>query len=800
MVMVNAISALPFQGRVFSKSNNKGEAGVTVLLLKTDTQFRKSFVTDQEGFFSADVPKADEYTFRVLMPTGMLEFNKNVSIDNEVVTLYTDKVTKQKGINVEGEKEKTTLSRYKVRGDEIKRMPGTFGEALRGLETLPGIVAPPFGGGEIVIRGADPNTNTYVVDDLPILYPFHLLGLNSVVHNDLIKSIDVYTGAHPARFYNAIGGVIEIETVDSVTKTTGMFSSSLFSSNGIFQTPTFGGKGYLIAAGRVSYLENTIGLTGLVPDGIRLPQYHDSQVKFVHNFNPNHQISFTHLSSQDGFAARLDNKPNNDPLKETDALLAGARISIGRGFNTQGLRYTWTPSQSFTNKITLIRFDPFNKVNGALGSFSADQMTRTGYISIRQDAVWDISNFFKWEFGAEARDLQYNITGRTARQTDPSNQSPNFYDSANPAFQTLQLNDTPRTAYNYGYTTLKFQVGNFKFEPGTRYDYIGLTGKAAHGPRGFISYKFDNILKGLTVFSGGGLFSHFPNTIAWSERSGNPNLDWQKAKKYAGGIDIQLSTEWSLKTELFKQEYYNLIVNDPYIQGINPDSLTNLINPIRYFNFSNRGEGYSRGYELYIKKSNRPGTKDWFGWIAYTYSQTFRNTNIPISSITPTDRELTYLLKANSREIPYDFDLTHIVNVVYGWRFSEDYQLGVRMQYRTSAPYTPIVGDDGGAFRNPSTGYAVFNPTYSFYENSARQKPYQRIDVRIDRFLNYDWGYMNYFIEVINLLAIRNESGQNFNSTFPYSATNPSPQYDFSTLARGNTVIPLFNIGLEVKY
>lgn len=100
-------------------------------------------------------------------------------------------------------------------------MPGTFGEALRALETLPGVIPNVgFGGGAngIIVRGANPNANTYLYDDLPILYPFHLDGLTSVIHNDLIKSIDLYSGAYPANFNNATGGIIEIETVDSVQK------------------------------------------------------------------------------------------------------------------------------------------------------------------------------------------------------------------------------------------------------------------------------------------------------------------------------------------------------------------------------------------------------------------------------------------------------------------------------------------------------------------------------------------------------------------------------------------------------
>jgi hypothetical protein len=803
--------AVEFRGRIFSRAKDKGEAGVTVMVFET----RKFYQTDEEGYFSAEVPNSGEYTFRILRNTGVQEMKRSVSEEGESLVIYTDKIEKPKGgIVVTGEKEKTVLSRYKVRGDEIKRMPGSLGEALRGLETLPGIVAPPFGGGEIVIRGADPSRNTYVVDDLPILYPFHLLGINSVIHNDIIKSIDVYTGAYPARFFNATGGVIEIELTDSVTKPMGMFSVSLFSSNAMYQAPTFDGKGYIIVAGRVSYFENTIGLTGLVPEGIQLPQYHDAQVKFVHNFSSEHQISFTHLSSQDGFAANFEPRPTNDPTLEQNPLIAGARIALGRGFATQGLRHTWTPTDKFSNRLTLINYAPFSRVNGALGTIDAQNLVQPGYVSIREDGIFQFADWLKIEFGGEHRELNYKLNGTSIRLTDPSNPNPNPFDTENPAFESYPITEKLRTNYTYGYTTFAFQFGNWKIEPGTRYDYIGVNRQGVWGPRGTVSYKFTEVGEGLTLFGGAGEYSHFPANTQASSNGGNPDLRWERATKYGGGFDQQITKEWSFKAEVFKQEFRDRITNDPYIStpiGINPNPVDFARQPIVFnkgLNFSNRGDGWSHGYELFIKKSNRPGTRDWFGWISYTWSQTFRNDNTVIGEnflipqvVSPSERRVLLDRFRNSPEVYYDFDQTHIVNVVYGWRVNDEYQIGVRWQYRTSFPITPVLTDDGGQFRNPATGQVFFNPISSPIENTKRIADYHRMDVRIDKFLNYEWGYMNLFVELINLYARRNQVGESFNNAFPASLTNPSPSFDFSTLELpGGQIIPLINVGLETKF
>ncbi len=806
------LEAIEFRARVYSPVKDKGEAGVTVMIFET----KKFYQTDANGYFDASVPAPGEYRFRILRDTGMQEIKKSVSLDGELITLYTEKIEKPKGgIQVTGMKDKTILSRYKVRQDEIKRMPGTLGEALRGLETLPGIVAPPFGGGEIVIRGADPTRNTYVVDDLPILYPFHLLGINSIIHNDIIKSIDVYTGAYPARFFNATGGVIEIELLDAVPSALGMFSVSLFSANGMYQTLTYSGQGYLIVAGRISYFEQTIGSLGLVPDGVRLPEYHDSQVKFVHNFNNEHQISFTHISAQDGFGVDFrDPKKENDPTRELSPLIQGSRVALGRGFATQGLRHTWTPTERFTNRLTLINYMPFTKIDGSLGTIEGKNIVRAGYVSIREDGILDAASWLKIEFGGEHRELNYTFDGTGVRLVNPGNQNPNPFDTENPDFQTYPITDRLRTNYSYGYTTWKFQIGNLLLEPGTRYDYIGITRNGVWGPRGTISYRFPEVLEGMTVFGGAGEYSHFPESTQASRSGGNPDLRFERATKYGGGIDQQVTKEWSVKGEVFKQEFRDSIVNDPYISapfGINPDPIGRLSQPILFnkaLNFSNRGEGWSHGYEIFIKKSNRPGTRDWFGWVAYTWSQTFRNNNtifgeqffnLPV--LTGSEKRVLYNFIRTSPETFYNFDQTHIVNFVYGWRINEEYQVGVRWQYRTSFPYTPIIGDDGGRFRNPTTGQVFFNPISSPEINSRRFADYHRLDVRIDKFLNYEWGYMNLFLEIINLYIRQNQVGEGFNNAFPQSLTNPSPTFDFSTLQLpGGQVIPLVNVGLEARF
>ena len=828
LFITSEISAIAFRGRLFSRAKNQGEGGLTVVIVTPTKKIPAQ--TNAEGYFDAEIPDLGTYTFRILRPTGIQELEKAITADGEVVTLYTDKVVKPKGgIEVEGQKDKTILSRYKVRYDEIKRMPGTLGEALNALQTLPGVFAPPaFGGntggcfGGIVIRGADCNTNTYLYDDLPIFYAYHYDTINSVIHNDLIKTIDIYTGAYPANFANATGGVIEIESSETTKKATGSFNMSFLLGQAMYQTPLFNGKGYLAAGGKVGYLDKTLGSTGLVPDGIRLPQYNSSNVKFIYNFNAQHQLSFTSLTALDGFVLNVPGGfGSNDPTKDPLAAVAGASVAAGQGFRTMGLRYTWTPNTKFSNRFTLINYEPFRNSDVKFGSIETSFRASAPYTGVRQDLVWNPTNFLKIDLGTEGRIINYNVTGFGVRQKDPNNFSPNPYNLTDPDFEKADVTQKTRTNYFNAYTTFHFTFGNFKFEPGIRHDYIDYSKQGVTGPRATISYKMDGILKGTTFFGGAGDYGRFPFfDQSISRESGNPNIQFEKARKYGGGIDQQITEEWSIKGEVFKQEFTNTIVNDPYISepyGLNPDKYQRLQRPVvanKALNYSNSGTGWSHGYELYIKKANRPNSKDWFGWISYTWSQSYRNNNIYNADydlnknrILSGDEQRLRALYPNSQELIFENDVTHLLSVVYGWRISEEYQIGGRWFYRTSNPYTPVIGDDGGRFKNPYNNQIFWNPQYSTnpfsndYVNSRRQPSYHRLDIRIDKFLSYEWGYINLYLEIINIYIRKNVTGESYTTTAPFSKRNPVAQGDFFTLQLpSGMLIPFFNLGMEVRF
>ena len=75
------------------------------------------------------------------------------------------------------------------------------------------------------------------------------------------------------------------------------------------------------------------------------------------------------------------------------------------------------------------------------------------------------------------------------------------------------------------------------------------------------------------------------------------------------------------------------------------------------------------------------------------------------------------------------------------------------------------------------------------------------VDIRIDKFLSYEWGYINLFLEIINIYIRKNVTGESYTTTAPFSKRNPVAQGDFFTLQLpSGMLIPFFNLGMEVRF
>src|SRR4029078_2415079 len=105
---------------------------------------------------------------------------------------------------VVAERRRDEVSRVSLRGDEIQKIPGTFGDPFRVIQTLPGVASVvsllPFP----IVPGSSPASTGFLLDGTRIPLLFHLLSGPSVVHPVFIDEIQFFPGGAPAT-YSASG-------------------------------------------------------------------------------------------------------------------------------------------------------------------------------------------------------------------------------------------------------------------------------------------------------------------------------------------------------------------------------------------------------------------------------------------------------------------------------------------------------------------------------------------------------------------------------------------------------------------
>ncbi len=181
---------------------------------------------------------------------------------------------------------------------EVRQLPGAFGDPFRAIEALPGVTPIVSGLPFFFIRGAPPGNAGYFLDGIRVPLLFHVGVGPSVVHPALIDHVDLYPGAYPARFGRFTGGVVSGETAPPSLDLHGEYNLRLFDAGALVETPLDEGRGALLLGGRYSF---TALLFSLLSPGASL-DYWDYQVRAGYDVTPRDRLGIFAFGSYDYLA------------------------------------------------------------------------------------------------------------------------------------------------------------------------------------------------------------------------------------------------------------------------------------------------------------------------------------------------------------------------------------------------------------------------------------------------------------------------------------------------------------------
>jgi hypothetical protein len=209
-----------------------------------------------------------------------------------------------------------------------------------------------------------------------------------------------------------------------------------------------------------------------------------------------------------------------------------------------------------------------------------------------------------------------------------------------------------------------------------------------------------------------GQYHQLPQPEQILPEPGNPSLRSPTAQHFVFGVGANLDNGWSFNGDAYYKKLDQIVVD---------------VEDGRHY--INAATGSAYGAELML---NRNLTDCLQGWLSLSLSRTDRHNDLKNTSAR------------------YDYDTPVNANLVLNYALPRNWNIGMRWNYRSGFPYTPIVGNK----ENPDfPGYYI--PTYGTL-NSRRAHAYHRLDLHVGHDFNIGKITGSVFVDIINAYNRRN--------------------------------------------
>jgi hypothetical protein len=466
--------------------------------------------------------------------------------------------------------------RVTLEGEESRRTPGSFGDPLRAIESLPGVSQVVWPLALYAIRGANPGNTGFFLDGIRVPTHFHFLLGPAVIHPYFIGGFDFFPGAYPVRYGRFTSGIVAAHTIappgDRVHADVDV---RLYDTGALVTAPFDGGRGTVAAAARYSY---TGALLSALSERVHL-WYADYQLRVDHTLAGGKATVFA-LGSFDSLAFP-------DVQDRTGALQ----------FHRLALRWTGAVSR-FGSRLNVVVAAGADRTETTL--LDSPIHVRGVSLAPRVELDQPMGARVDLQIGADAELQQLTPTepsgtgggtlanlGDITRRRDAS---------AVGWYGALALRPTARLV-----VTPAFRLDTFAEQGVTRVE---------PGPRLFVRAQ---MTPALAIIAAGGRFAQMPSlpvATAGMEAFDLATLGTQHSWQSSLGTQLRLGAAWSVESTAFFQRFRlsdlrSTLSGDPQTTG-----------------FLEMRDGRGYGLEVMIR---RPVDERFYGWLAYTLSYSTRD-------------------------------------------------------------------------------------------------------------------------------------------------------------------------------
>ena len=244
-------------------------------------------MTASDGTFSLRGVPPGTHTVQVARPGWATKSVDIEIVEGEVTSaqIWVRNETYEDAVVGVYRKNQDEITRRTISINEVRRIPGTFGDPVRVIQNLPGAARSPFGTGFLIIRGANPEDTGVYVDGIRIPVIYHLGGYSSVLNPDLIEAVDYLPGGYGVQYGRTLGGAVDVTTKREAPEQHHIsWSTDLLDSGGLYEGRLGKDDAHHVGvAARRSYVDLIIAPFQKNSLFIAKPRWTDYQLRYAYH-------------------------------------------------------------------------------------------------------------------------------------------------------------------------------------------------------------------------------------------------------------------------------------------------------------------------------------------------------------------------------------------------------------------------------------------------------------------------------------------------------------------------------------
>jgi hypothetical protein len=252
------------RGFVRDASNGEALEGAAVVLRDASGGLSGA-ATDRDGYFVVPRVAPGRYGIRVsYLGFRMLRDTLVLRPGEDAARVFRLQPSDVEGEEVTVESARDDVSDLGLAGLDVIRpadierlpTPGVSADLVSYVTAQPGVVAQGDRGGQLFVRGGTPSQNLVLIDGIPILQPFHVIGFYSAFPADILASADLYAGGFGARYGGRISSVLDVKARTGNNRNfTGSVSAGPFLVTALAEGPIVRGRSAFLLSDRESVIE-----------------------------------------------------------------------------------------------------------------------------------------------------------------------------------------------------------------------------------------------------------------------------------------------------------------------------------------------------------------------------------------------------------------------------------------------------------------------------------------------------------------------------------------------------------------